>query len=273
MVEKLRFYTRHSLNDLWVNKQRTLFALLCIAAGVAAIVSLQTLGVMIEDSLTGSVQEANRGDIRISMLEELEGEEDQSEKDAAIEQATEDGLLAEDDLYDQRYISPAGIELIQNWVDEHAPGSQVTYRQVTVGAVAGMIVSNPDNEAEQPFVSPYIIDARQYPLYGTRATEAGEPLSAVLQAPTDMVLSRNLADSLGAEVGDTLKVSGATQNFTVRGIVPTKDEGGFENIIGNIIGYYYLDLSALGLFEDSLPPGASEMYIRLADPAQVDTVN
>ena len=64
MIEKLRFYTRHSLNDLRVNGQRTIFALLCIAAGVAAIVSLQTLGVMIEDTLTGSLQEANRGDMR-----------------------------------------------------------------------------------------------------------------------------------------------------------------------------------------------------------------
>ena len=36
MLEKLKFYVQHSLNDLRVNGQRTLFALLCIAAGVAA---------------------------------------------------------------------------------------------------------------------------------------------------------------------------------------------------------------------------------------------
>jgi putative ABC transport system permease protein len=66
MLQKLRFYTRHSFNDLRVNGQRTIFALLCIAAGVAAIVSLQTLGVMIKDTLTGNLQESNRGDIRIS---------------------------------------------------------------------------------------------------------------------------------------------------------------------------------------------------------------
>ena len=66
MFERLRFYTRHSVNDLRVNGRRTVFALLCIAAGVAAIVSLQTLAVMMNNTLTGSLQETNRGDIRIN---------------------------------------------------------------------------------------------------------------------------------------------------------------------------------------------------------------
>ncbi len=59
MFDKLEFYFRHSLNDLRANKQLTFFALLAIAAGVAAIVSLQTLAVMISDSLTGNLQETN----------------------------------------------------------------------------------------------------------------------------------------------------------------------------------------------------------------------
>ncbi len=59
MFEQFNFYFRHSINDLRVNGQRTFFALLCIAAGVAAIVSLQTVAVMIGDSLTGNLQESN----------------------------------------------------------------------------------------------------------------------------------------------------------------------------------------------------------------------
>jgi len=65
MFEKIKFYLRHSLNDMRVNGQRTFFALLCIAAGVSAIVSLQTLAVMAGDSMNSAVQETNRGDIRI----------------------------------------------------------------------------------------------------------------------------------------------------------------------------------------------------------------
>ena len=65
MIDIFKFYTRHSLNDLRANKQLTFFALLAIAAGVAAVVSLQTLGVMIGDTLTGNLQETNQGDIVI----------------------------------------------------------------------------------------------------------------------------------------------------------------------------------------------------------------
>ncbi|HLA44803.1 MAG TPA: hypothetical protein VJZ27_15270, partial [Aggregatilineales bacterium] len=72
MLERFTFYIKHSFNDLRVNGQRTLFALLCIAAGVAAIVSLQTLGIMIEDTLTGSLRETNRSDIRISAIPDFD---------------------------------------------------------------------------------------------------------------------------------------------------------------------------------------------------------
>ena len=63
MIKRIEFYFRHSLTDLRANSQRTFFALLCIAAGVAAIVSLQTLAVMIQSTLTGNLQSSNRGDV------------------------------------------------------------------------------------------------------------------------------------------------------------------------------------------------------------------
>ena len=74
MFENIRFYVKHSVNDLRVNGQRTFFALLCIAAGVAAIVSLQTLAVMIQSSLVGSLQESNRGDIQLQADSEFMGQ-------------------------------------------------------------------------------------------------------------------------------------------------------------------------------------------------------
>ena len=39
MLEKLKFYITHSLNDMRVNKRLSFFALLSIAAGVADCVS------------------------------------------------------------------------------------------------------------------------------------------------------------------------------------------------------------------------------------------
>ena len=108
MIEQLRFYLRHSLNDLRVNKQRTLFALLCIAAGVAAIVSLQTLGVMIEDSLTGSLQESNKGDIRLSVsYGELSGR---------LQRGEEEGVIASGGMFGGNIFTPEGVQIVGDWL-------------------------------------------------------------------------------------------------------------------------------------------------------------
>ncbi len=262
MIEKLSFYTRHSLNDLRVNKQRTLFALLCIAAGVAAIVSLQTLGVMIEDTLTGSLQESNRGDIRLSPAA---GEFD------GVQRARDEGLLASSGMFGGNVFTPEGVQIIGEWFSEHYPGTTITYRQAFTSASVGAVVSNPRNDEEQTFVTPYVVEIAAYPLYGERRTEDGELLREVIQAPTDIVISRNLADALDAQVGDTLLLGGANAEFTLRGIVPTSEEAGFENFAGNLIGYYYLDVSAVPLFGGEITPSASEIFVRLGDPAQVES--
>jgi len=65
MMKRLLFYFRHSLNDLRINGRRTFFALLCIAAGVAVIVSLQTIGAMVSTTLTTNLYDTNGGDIKI----------------------------------------------------------------------------------------------------------------------------------------------------------------------------------------------------------------
>ncbi|MBZ0310015.1 MAG: hypothetical protein K8I82_28390 [Anaerolineae bacterium] len=120
MLAQFQFYLKHSLNDLRVNKQRTFFALLCIAAGVAAMVSLQTLGVMINDTMTSGLQEANQGDIRAWFIWE----------DAQIEYGREEGVIEGYPDNDQRfYIGETGMSIIQNWLDENYPGSEITYRQ------------------------------------------------------------------------------------------------------------------------------------------------
>src|SRR3954466_4799363 len=92
MFENLRFYVNHSFNDLRVNGQRTFFALLCIAAGVAAIISLQTLAVMIQSSLTGGLQESNRGDMQLQARSSFEGDGTSD----PVGQAAQNGLLNKD---------------------------------------------------------------------------------------------------------------------------------------------------------------------------------
>jgi putative ABC transport system permease protein len=265
MLEKLTFYTRHSINDLRVNGQRTLFALLCIAAGVAAIVSLQTLGVMIQDTLTGSIQESNRGDIRLSP------NPDSDVSETVKQRGVDEGVVTEGSLFSAQTFSLTGIGTIKTWFSSNYPGTEITYRQAVSDASAGLSINIPDRDSSKTFVVPYIIDAKVYPFYGTRKTEDGQLLSDLLQGPNDIVISRNLADDLGAQVGDTVSLSGAAQTFTLRGIVATSEESGFENIQGSLFGYYYIDLSAVSLF-DKLKLGADTIYVKLPPTADVRAV-
>lgn len=266
MIEQLRFYLRHSINDLRVNGQRTIFALLCIAAGVAAIVSLQTLGVMIEDTLTSSLQETNKGDIRVSAFSNFDTPE------SAIERGKREGVIAGGG-FESRVITASGVEIMREWLEARYPGEvEVTYRQAVNDLTTGLSVSVPSKDTEKTFISPYIVDTDVYPFYGQIVTEDGVPLSEAIEAPTDLVLSRNLADDLDAAIGDTVRISGAREDFTVRGIVPTASEGGFENPLAALFGYYYLDFSARDLFSN-MELSADAVYIKLDNPADTDAAN
>ncbi|MCP4591235.1 MAG: hypothetical protein GY842_10845, partial [bacterium] len=51
-MKRLLFFIHHAIIHLNRDRQRTLFVLFCIAAGVASVVSMRTLGLMIADALT-----------------------------------------------------------------------------------------------------------------------------------------------------------------------------------------------------------------------------
>ncbi|KAB2855263.1 MAG: FtsX-like permease family protein, partial [Anaerolineae bacterium] len=102
--------------------------------------------------------------------------------------------------------------------------------------------------------------------------------------PTDIVISRNLADSLEAEVGNQVKIGGSTQRFTIRGIMDTREEAGFENILGSLFGYWFVDVNALPLFEPQDENGnypaledmdlhIGSVFIRLEDTEAVEQIS
>ena len=265
MLERFLFYFKHSLNDLRVNKQRTFFALLSIAAGVAAVVSLQTLGVMIEDSLTGNLRESNRGDIRISM--------DEFGTDVNETRRENDGIIEPLDNDEGYRISENGLQVLEDWVAENYQGDYTfSYRQSAQDSIAAFSIGVPEKDRSKTFMLPYVVETDNYPLFGEVNTEDGQALASVLNEPTDIVISRNLADELDAEVGDTVRVSGANEDFTLRGIAPTDSETGFQNFFGSIVGYYYLDVRSTTLFDDMTPNTAQEVYIGLDDPTATEEI-
>ena len=66
-MSNLRFFVRQALSNLVRNRQRTLFVLFCIGVGVAAVVSLRTVGLMIGDGLNRNLQADNRGDLAVTL--------------------------------------------------------------------------------------------------------------------------------------------------------------------------------------------------------------
>ena len=284
MIDNFGFYLKHSFNDLRVNRQRTLFALLCIAAGVAAIVSLQTLAVMIQSSLTGGLQESNRGDIQIQSGSTFMARGDTG----TVAQAAAQGLLIkstqsffgqQEDTYQ---FSLDGVAAIRTWFQENYPGqAEITYRQpiadiaslIFGGGEATSLVSN-TNGLEAPQVNPIVIDPQVYPFYSTITSQAGTPLSELITAPTDIVISADVASALEAQVGDTVKIAGAEPDFTVRGIVDTSQEikDPASGMLMALFGFYYLDTGAVSLFADTQPQ-ADLIYVKLSDPSAVDEIN
>lgn len=260
MWNKIGFYLTYAFNNLRANGRQTLFGLLCIAAGVTAIVSLQTMGEMIKDTFSGNLKESNLADIRI-LPEPRPG------VSADLDQRSE--LISGEDVF-----KIEAVDTISTWLEDQFPGAtQVTYRQATTGN-SGLVVTNPRNEEVSPLTIPFIVDTQRYPLYGLVRSQDGKTLHDLIQQPTDMVVSRKLANQLKAEVGDLLRLNDSTESYTLRGIVPDDVGGGFDErkIAAGMLGFYYLDVRAVEFFSQ-MPAAADVIYIRLTDPSQLKTIN
>ncbi|MBC7811600.1 MAG: FtsX-like permease family protein, partial [Burkholderiales bacterium] len=85
---------------------------------------------------------------------------------------------------------------------------------------------------------------------------------------------RKVADTLGAVVGDTLRINGANADFTLRGIVATEVEvtDPASGLFVALYGFYYLDREAIQYFEN-IAPQTDKLYLRLSDPTQTAEVN
>lgn len=278
MLSQLRFYTQHSLNDLKVNGQRTFFALLCIAAGVAAIVSLQTLAAMITNTLTSSLQTNNRGDLQVR----VDSPDDRAEEEI-MQRYIDAGLILRDQVAfggqqgSSYRFTQAGIDALQGWLDENAPGARLTYRQplanfleIFTGSGTGTVLRVPGTETELRSVTPVMVDAAAYPLVGEIRTLEGQLLAEVLRAPDDLVLGQRAAQQLNAQVGDTLEIQGVEGTFIVRGIVADEAEvrNPQQDFLAALYGFYMVDMRSRERFGDN-PIQATTVFVQFAPGSDV----
>ena len=63
---KASMYFNYTSRSLLRGGQRTVLAVFCVAVGVMAIVALQLVGFMLQNSLTSNVRDTNGGDIAVT---------------------------------------------------------------------------------------------------------------------------------------------------------------------------------------------------------------
>jgi predicted lysophospholipase L1 biosynthesis ABC-type transport system permease subunit len=268
-MSQLVFYLQYAARNLRRNLRWTAFAVFVIAAGVATIVALRSLGLAIGDSLVGNARASNRGDITLTA-------------DGGIGNFGDFGGAGEQD----DNLSPRAIERIEQTTRDLG-GNFTAYSVLgnfQVTAVDTVSVGRPQ------FVTMLLIDPETYPPMGDILAQepAGTPLRDLL-GRNSIVISRNLADQQNLAVGDTVRLSGTTDVFTVMGIVATEQEAGLRNLFASFFGFAYVhrELSEqLGVSTQpnalsvTLPDGVTDEQIqtigndfqRLAPGANVDTV-
>ncbi len=219
-MTQVAFYLRYAFRNLWRSRRWSTFALFSVAAGVATVVALRSLGLAIGDSLTSNVRSSNHGDIALTM--ENGG-----------------GFLGGGDPSNETGFTTADIAKVQSWAKEHGAtvSASTVASNLQVTAVDFSTVGRPQ------FITSYFIDPKTYPPTAdiVAVQPAGVPLSQLFQGGNEIVISDNMAQNQNIKLGDKVRVSGTEDEFVVRGIVPTSAEAGLRNLFAAFFGFAYFD--------------------------------
>lgn len=236
------FYFRYAARNIRRGGRWVALAVLCIAAGVATVVALRSLGLSISDSLVENVRIDNKGDIRLA-------KGNVSQFAAFIPN-------------DTRYFSAADITAIQQWTQAEGGRYSAFADDVRqIAPVGAQSVGRPS------FISTFYIDPVTYPPNATIVAlqPAGVALADLFSGGREIVISQNMADGQGIHVGDEVSVSGTEETFTVRGIVAAENEAGIRNLFAAFFGFAYIPLdTARGTISDNLRP--NNVAIALDNP-------
>ncbi len=273
----LRFATRHSLRDLWRSRTRTLFALVCVATGVAAVVALRSLAFMVGDELTTNLAQMNRGDIRIYASSGVPELVEVSGRRMPI-------------------FTQETVDLIRAWAADH--DVEVTMGRMSGSAQVRPLVDGAADTAQAALI--LYVEPDKYPFYDTIHLEApanltfsealsdGDAAAAVARAvlpklsgitaalaapasaldgapwtlypaylaaePRPLVISGGLAEVLGLHVGDLVRLGASEVLFKVAGIADSQAETLLTSPQTAFIDYLYAPITDLPLMgEKALP--------------------
>src|SRR5579863_1596869 len=184
---KASIYFNYTTRSLFRGGQRTILAIFCVAVGVMAIVSLQLVGQMINNSLTSNVRDANGGDIAVTSSQAPFKQSDLAFFDTLKSNGT---------------------------ITSYTPSINVQ------GSTSLNTLSNQSFSLEA-------VDPSTFPLVTppTFKTPANGTISSLL-TNNQVLVDQNLIDQYGKKVGDSFTVhvgtnasSGLTLHVTIAGIV------------------------------------------------------
>ena len=219
MMQRLRFYVMYALRNIQRGGRWTTLAILCITAGVATVVALRSLGLAVGDTLTNNVRIEIKGDLLIR----------------------NDAIFGGFGSNDPNAFSPDELATLLAWAE--AAGAQVS------AYMSGRNMQLTPIDASQfgrpSFIGSNFIDPQTYPPTHTiRALDPPDaPLASLFTGGNDVVISDNLASASELAVGDSVRVSGTDETFTVRGIVSVAEESSVTNFLNAFFGFAYFDLA------------------------------
>lgn len=238
----LTLYLHYAAQNLRRSGRWTAFAIFCVAAGVATMVALRTLGLSITDSLLTNVRGFNHGDINISTV-----------RSTGPFSFTFQRGQDEDQVYKEDEITR-----LQNWADQNGA-------LITAYAFAGnvQITAIKEQISRPQFTSTFFIDPQTFEIAGniTAIDPAGVRLRDLFSGGHEVVISENLALTQHIAVGDQVRVSGTEELFTVRGIVPTESEASINNLLASFFGFAYFDAAQAPTLQLTARPNAAGIVL------------
>ncbi len=230
MIQRLKFYFLYALRNIQRGGRWTTLAILCITAGVSTVVALRTLGLSIGDTLTDNVRIETKGDMLILNDRIFEGFGS-----------------------DTAPLTPRELERLYNWTDSKG----ATTSAFLSGNNFQITKSDQSQFGRPSFVGSYFIDPQTYPPTHTIRTidPPDIPIRDLFTGGNDVIISENLAQQNEIAVGDSVRVSGTTELYTVRGIVATTEETSTLNILNGFFGFAYFDLdNAKAVIDEEYAP-------------------
>ncbi|MBI1280449.1 MAG: FtsX-like permease family protein [Anaerolineaceae bacterium] len=252
-MRRFLFYFRHAANNLRHSGHWTTFAVFCVAAGVATVVALRSLGLAIDDSLISNLRQINHGDINVTSLT--------SYGPFAV-------TLQRGD-YETQILDKSTVEWTRNWATQHNA-------KISAYALISNIQFTPFNQSKPgapQFATSFLIDPQTFDISGpiVALDPAGVPLKDLFTGGREVVMSQNLADSQHLKVGDEVRVSNSDQPFILRGIVATETESSINNVLASFFGFAYFDIKQANMLQ--VNPNPNTISIVFSDAATGDDIS